>query len=200
MIAERIEKKIKLIFGKRGSGKSYLTKKLIENERRLVIHDTLWEYSNGVVFENYMEFLKFWLHVYRGNYRLIYRPTDPAAEIDRLAQMVFLAGDLTFVVEEIDCFCTAHNISEQFAHVIQRGRHQNITLIGVTQRPYGIHRLLTSQAKEIYVFNTNEVRDRDYLKSLLGQDIEGKLNQLGIDRWEFVKWQDGIEGLEIGRA
>lgn len=192
------EKKIKLIFGKRGSGKSYLAKSMLENERRLIIFDTLGEYTDGVVFDDYDKFLKFWLHTYRGDFRLIYRPIDPAETIDTVAELVFIDGDITFVVEEIDCFCTAHIISEQFAHVVQRGRHQNITLIGVTQRPYGIHRLLTSQAKEIYVFNTNEVRDRDYLRSLLGQEIEGKLDQLG--EFQFVKWQDGIEGLEIGRA
>lgn len=192
------EKKIKLIFGKRGSGKSYLAKKLIENERRMIIFDTLSEYTDGVIFDNYKKFLQFWSHVYRDSFRLIYRPIKPQEHIDDIARLVHLAGDITFVVEEIDCYCTAHQITDQFAHVIQRGRHSNITLVGITQRPYGIHRLLTSQAKEIYVFNTNEIRDRDYLKGLLGQEIEARLDQL--QQYEFVKWQDGSDKLEIGRA
>ena len=50
------EKKIILIFGKRGSGKSYLAQKLVEREERLVIFDTLSEYQNGVVFESYEGF------------------------------------------------------------------------------------------------------------------------------------------------
>ena len=102
------------------------------------------------------------------------------------------------MVEEIDCYCTAYEISDMFAAIVQRGRHKNISLISVTQRPYGINRLLTSQAKEIYVFNTNEPRDREYLRTLLGQEMDVKLDAL--KQYEYVHWQDGKEGLEVGRA
>ena len=175
-----IEKKITLIFGKRGSGKSWLAKKLIENEPRLVVFDTMSEYKNGVIFvsEKYDECLEFWRKVYRGRYRLIYRPIKPDAEIGRICDLVYAVGNCCFLVEEIDCYCTAYQISDTFAAIIQRGRHKDIKLIGITQRPYGINRLLTSQAKEIYVFNTNEPRDREYLRTLLGQEIEPKLDAL----------------------
>lgn len=201
------EKKIILIFGKRGTGKSYLAKKLIENERRLLIFDTLSEYETGVVFESSKQdeqfrlppaFLEFWGRTYRGNFRLVYRPLNPDAEIEEIAALVFALGNMTFVVEEIDCYCTSFQISDSFAHIVQRGRHKNITLIGITQRPFGIHRLLTSQAKEIYVFGTNEPRDRDYLKALLGQEIEARLDAL--EEYQYVHWQEGKAELEIGKA
>ena len=194
------EKKITLIFGKRGTGKSYLAAKLIENEKRLLIFDTLGEYTNGVVFDaEYAErFKEFWKRTYRGNFRLIYRPLNPEAEIDEIAELVFLLGNMTFLVEEVDCYCTSWQISDAFAHIIQRGRHKDISLIGVTQRPFGIHRLLTSQAKEIYIFGTNEPRDREYLKLLLGAEIEAKLDQL--QQYQYLHWQDGVAELEIGKA
>ena len=194
------EKKVIIIIGKRGSGKSYLANKLIENERRLLVFDTLGEYQSGVVFDaEYAErFKEFWRHVYRGNFRLIYRPLKPDAEIDDIAELVFLLGNMTFLVEEVDCYCTSYQISDAFAHIIQRGRHKDITLIGVTQRPYGIHRLLTSQAKELYVFSTNEPRDIDYLKTLLGVEVEEKIKSLG--QYQYLHWQDGCEGLQIGKA
>jgi len=192
------EKKIILIFGKRGSGKSYLAKKLIEKESRLIVFDTLGEYTGGVVFENYEKFIEFWRTTYTRSFRLIYRPLRPDIEIDKIAEAVFALGNLTLLVEEIDCYCTSYQISEHFAHVVQRGRHKNITLLGITQRPYGVHRLLTSQAKEIYIFNTNEPRDREYLKTLLGQEIEVKLDQL--EKYQYIKWTDGNDNLEIGKA
>jgi len=194
------EKKIILIFGKRGTGKSYLANKLVEQDRRLLIFDTLSEYNNGVVFDaEYAErFREFWRHTYRRNFRLIYRPLKPDAEIDEIAGLVFALGNMTFLVEEIDCYCTSYQIGDSFAHVVQRGRHRNITLIGVTQRPYGIHRLLTSQAKEIYVFGTNEPRDIEYLQNLLGREIEAKLSQL--KQYEFIKWQEGHQELEVSKA
>ncbi len=197
-IEKMTEKKITLIFGKRGSGKSYLANTLVESEQRLVIFDTLSEYTEGVVFEDKEKFIEFWRKIYQHPYRLIYRPLKPDAEIEDIAESIYLLGNVCFLVEEIDCYCTAYQISESFSHVVQRGRHKNISLIGITQRPYGIHRLLTSQAKEIYIFNTNEPRDRDYLRTLLGQDIDSKLDQL--KQYEYVKWLDGKEGLEIGKA
>lgn len=194
------EKKIKLIFGKRGSGKSYLARKLIESESRLVIFDTMSEYENGIVFgaENYDKLLEFWRTVYHQNFRIIYRPIKPDEEIEQIGELVYALGNCCFLVEEIDCYCSPYQISDNFAAIIQRGRHKNITLIGITQRPFGIHRLLTSQAKEIYVFNTNEPRDREYLRILLGQEIDSKLDAL--KEYEYVHWQDGKEGLEIGKA
>src|SRR4030042_4338734 len=107
------EKKITLIFGKRGTGKSYPATKLIENEKRLLIFDTLGEYNNGVVFDaEYAErFREFWKRTYRGNFRLIYRPLNPESEIDEIAELVFLLGNMTFLVAELVCTCTAWRIS-----------------------------------------------------------------------------------------
>lgn len=192
------EKKIILIFGKRGSGKSYLANKLIANEQRLLIFDTLSEYTGGVVFEDYDQFAGFWRLIYQHPYRLIYRPLKPDEEIEQIADLVYTIGNVTFLVEEIDCYCSSYQISESFAHIIQRGRHNNITLIGVTQRPYGIHRLLTSQAKEIYIFSTNEPRDREYLRTLLGQEIEPMLDRL--EQYQYLHWKDGEANVEIGKA
>lgn len=195
-----LEKKIILIFGKRGSGKSYLAKKLIENEPRLLMFDVMSEYKEGVAFdvENYELFLEFFRKVYRGRFRIIYRPIKPTEEIEQIGELIYVLGNCCFLIEEIDCYSSPYQISDNFAAIIQRGRHKNIKLIGITQRPFGIHRLLTSQAKEIYIFNTNEPRDREYLRTLLGQEIEPKLDAL--QQFEYVHWQDGKEGLEIGKA
>jgi DNA helicase HerA-like ATPase len=195
-----VEKKIKLIFGKRGSGKSYLARKLIEDEQRLLIYDTMSEYNEGVIFgtENYEQFLTFWRQVYIHPFRLIYRPLRPDQEIENICRLVYALGNMTLLIEEVDCYAGTFNIADSLAHIIQRGRHKNIGLIGITQRPYGISRLLTSQAKEIYVFNTNEPRDREYLRQLLGQEIDAKLDQL--QQYQYVKWQDGSDALEIDKA
>lgn len=192
------ERKIHLIFGKRGSGKSYLARHLIKNEPRLIVYDTLHEAQVGVVCKTEAEFYELWKRSYRRGFKLVYQPTDPQAEFGKIADLIWKLGNLCFYVEEIDSFGSAHKIQPEFMNIIQRGRHKNIKLVGVTQRPFGIHRLLTSQAKEIYIFNTNEPRDRDYLRALLGSEIDGKLDQL--KGFEYVKWQDGNSALEIGRA
>ena len=194
------EKKVKLVIGKRGSGKSYLVKKMIQDEKRLVIYDIMSEYMQGVVFDGQSEKdqLKwFWRQFYMRDFRIIYRPVLVKQEIDWIAKLVFTLGDITFVCEEIDSFCTSYDMPETFSAIVQRGRHKRIQLIGVTPAPFGINRDLTRQAKEIYIFNTKEPKDIDYLKNLMGVEIEEKLNAL--QQYEFVKWTDGI-GFEIGKA
>ncbi len=190
------DKKISIAIGKSGSGKSFLVNRLIRDKKRVVVFDTMAEYENVVTFTDRDKFLAFWQKHYRGNYRIAYQPErNPAFEIDDIAELVYLCGNVCFVIEEVTAFTTPNYISDQLAHCIQRGRHKNIEIIGTTQRPYGLHRLLTSQCRDIYTFNTNEPRDIAYLRDLLGSDIEAKLKSLA--KYQFVHWQDGRDVLTI---
>lgn len=182
------EKKVILILGQRGSGKSYLAKDLIKDCKRLIIYDTLGEYNIGICVENLDEFKGFFLKVYPGNFKICYQPVNPINDFDIICDIVYECGDLTLLVEEIDTFCSAQDISDNFANIIQRGRHRNITLIGVSQRPFGIHRLITSQAKIIYSFVHREPRDLDYLKAFIGDEAE-KIKDL--KQYEFLGWDNG---------
>jgi len=182
------ERKVIIIFGQRGSGKSYLAKKLVEGENRLILYDTLGEYDNGVALFNVADFRSFFLEHYRGDFRCIYNPLQPEKEFDAICEYAFDAGDLTFLVEELDVFCSANAVSPAFANIIQRGRHSDISFIGVSQRPFGINRIITAQAKIIYSFKQREPRDIDYLCSFMGDEanIVSELNQ-----YEFMRWENG---------
>lgn len=182
------EKKVALVLGQRGSGKSYLARNLIQEAKRLIIYDTLGEYDTGINIENLGEFKEFFLKTYQGNFKICYQPVKPSADFDDVCDIVYECGDLTFLVEEIDTFCSAQEISESFANIIQRGRHRDITLIGVSQRPFGIPRLITSQAKIIYSFIHREPRDLEYLKAYIGDEAE-KIKDLKL--YEFLKWDNG---------
>lgn len=183
------EKKIILILGQRGSGKSCLAKSLIGKGNRYVIYDVLGEYSeSGIVCESFSEFRGVFLRLYLDRFRIVYQPLNPSGDFDKICDLLFECGDLTFLVEEIDTFCSSQEIGDNFANIIQRGRHKEISLIGVSQRPYGIHRLITSQAKEIYSFIHREPRDIDYLKSFIGDEAE-KIKDL--KQYEFLRWDNG---------
>ncbi len=194
------EKKVQLVIGKRGSGKSELAKFLIRNADRLVVYDIMSEYTEGVTFDDTQlcELGVFWGAVYAREFRIVYRPLNPRDEIDWLAQAVFALGDLTFVVEEIDSICTPFDMPLAMQAIIQRGRHRNVELIGVTPAPFGIHRDLTRQAKDIFVFKTTEPRDVQYLQRLLGEKIEHKL--IALEQYEFIHWSDGVENVRVGKV
>ncbi len=192
---DKPEKIIILIFGKRGSGKSVLAKKACQDKKRLLIYDTIGEYSEGVIVSGLDQLRDFWRKVYRGNFRIIYQPADPEGDFDSVCRQVALCEDLTFVIEELDRFARPLAMSREFKEIVQRGRHHRIELIGVTQRPHGIDKLLTSQSKQMLIFNTTEPRDIDYFKDVVGYEVVKKIADL--QQYQYVVWKDGTEELEI---
>ncbi|KKK72144.1 hypothetical protein LCGC14_2906840, partial [marine sediment metagenome] len=76
------EKKVQLVIGKRGSGKSVLVKHMIRDERRLVIYDIMSEYTDAVTFDDGFrslahldgtqreQLVEFWRRGYKQSFRL----------------------------------------------------------------------------------------------------------------------------------
>lgn len=192
---DKPEKIIIIVLGKRGSGKSLLVMKACQDKKRLLIYDTIGEYRDGVIIPDLNELRDYWFKVYRGDFRIIYQPVDPEADFDSVCHQVALCEDLTFVIEEMDRFARPLALSREFKEIIQRGRHHRVELIGITQRPHGIDKLLTSQAKQMFIFNTTEPRDIDYFKDVVGYEVVKKI--AALQQYEYVKWEDGFDELEI---
>jgi len=194
---DKPEKIIVLIFGKRGSGKSELAKILIQVPKRLFIYDTIGEYTSGVIITDLKQLNEYWPKIHRSNFRIIYQPVDPEGDFDSICRVVASCEDLTFVVEELDRFARPLAMSLAFKEIVQRGRHHRVELIGITQRPHGIDKLLTSQSKQMFIFNTTEPRDIDYFKDVVGYEVVKKI--AALEQYQYVKCQDGSDQLEIGK-
>jgi len=192
---DKTEKIIILIFGKRGSGKSVLAKKTVRDKKRLLIYDSMGEYTDGVIVQDLNQLRDYWGKVYRGNFRIIYQPVDPVCDFNSVCCEVCLCEDLTFLVEEIALYSKPLTLSPEFLEVIQRGRHHRIELIGTSQRPNCIDRMLTSQAKQMCIFNTTEPRDIEYFKSTIGYEAVKKI--AALEQYEYVNYRDGIDELEV---
>lgn len=189
---------VKLVVGKTGSGKTCKVVNIIQEHERIIMFDTQGkDYTDGVMFYDLHELRKFWLKVYRGNFRLIYRPLDPVTEFEEICKIAFTCRNLTIVAEELPSLCTAAVIGPEFRKVIFRGRMNDIRFIGLMQRPIGIHRDITSQASEIFIFNIDEPGDVKYFKNRIGQDTEEKIRQL--ETYQYLHWQDGDKELEVGK-
>lgn len=186
------EKKIVLITGQRGSGKSTYGKHKLKEYSRIIIFDTLGEYSKfGVVCETLKELAEFWDSKKDGNFKIVYQPLNPFDDFPILCDLVFSCGDMCFYVEEIDTFLASNTqgLDVEFLNLVQRGRHKNVELIGITQRPYSIPPILRSQAKIFVCFKQTESRDIDYLKNIFGQEAEKIRN---LETFEYLKYEEGI--------
>jgi hypothetical protein len=185
---------VRLALGVRGTGKSHVVKNyLIGEHKRCIIYDTQGEYTQGVVFEDFESLKKFWANNFDKNFRIIYRPLNHS-KFSELCELVYLCGKLLFVVEELDLVAGTYDDDINFQSVLKRGRHQEISFVGISQRPFGINRNITSQAKEVYSFRQIEPRDIDYLKYYLGEGAE--LIQ-ELKKYHFFYWNYSVEGYKI---
>lgn len=189
---------IKLIVGKTGSGKTVKCLNLTADHDRVIFFDTQGkDYMDGVMFYDMSDLSRFWLKVYQKRFRLIYRPLDPMREFEEICQLAFICGNLTIVAEELPSLCGSQVIGQELRKLIFRGRMQDIRFIGLMQRPVGIHRDITSQASEIYIFNIDEPGDVKYFTNRIGQDIEEKIRAL--EPYQYLHWIDGAEQIEKGK-
>lgn len=181
-----METNVALVFGIRGTGKSYFVKNhLLPKYPRRIIYDTQSEYTDGIVFEDFDDLKKFWAEQHEKVFKIIYRPIKHDRFLE-LCELVYLCGNMTFVIEELDLTAGTFDNDIDFLSLIKRGRHRNVNVIGISQRPFGINRNITSQAKEIYSFAQLEPRDIDYLRFYLG-DSAGIIQTL--KNYHFYYWQ-----------
>ena len=65
------------------------------------------------------------------------------------------------------------------------------------QRPYGVDRIVTAMANEVYVFKTDEPRDVQYLRERLGDGIVEKL--AALEQYQYVLQKDHSSEFVIGK-
>lgn len=193
---------IRLVFGIRGCGKTVKVRNLIKDVRRLIVIDTIGEdYFDGVSFHSLAKLKKFWLTVYSGDFRLIYKPPGNDYEIREdvgaICKLCEACQNLTLVIEELNLIFDDNRPPTEFNQMLLAGRKSGIDFIGVAQRPFGFGRKFTSQAKEFYVFYSREPGDVRFFKQSLGS--EAALEICTLEQYQYVKWvyADGVQKYEI---
>lgn len=163
---------ITLIFGRTGSGKSYLTKKLIKDLNRVIIIDALNEYTDGIIFYSLKDFALF---IYENNpdkFKIILRlhnldlQKDISLTVDKVFDLCFHIGNLTLVIEEAEIYISQYEKKSVFNNLIRYGRHKEISLIAVARRVTELSNDLKSQVNKIYSFNQVLKNDIIYLNNL----------------------------------
>lgn len=186
---------IALVLGRRGYGKTtYIKKALIPASGRVLIFDTLGEYSD-VARPSYtvVDFLSSVERHQGGYFRLSLVPLDagddPSIAFDLFVRTLWALGDCTGVVDEIDAVSSPTSVPGSLARSIRYGRHRSVSLVAASRRAAEVPRLLTSQADLIVSFNQSEPNDLDYLKRYVGAEFAASVSQL--PPYEFRSWTPG---------
>lgn len=154
------------VFGKAGSGKSYLIAELLDElPRPVFILDTQDEFNLGVQFDTGAELLDY-LVAGRPNVSGVYvlnARTD--GDFRTFFEILSTSEDpATIVVDEADLFCTPYNIDPELSRIIKYGRHWQQNILYAARRPAEVNRNLTAQSDCLVSFKQTEPRDIAALK------------------------------------
>jgi len=177
------------IFGGSGSGKSHQCKQITRKDRRLVVWDSMDEYTAGASCRRIEGDLYALLKAMREkSWRIAYVPEyhDMSKQFDFFCRIVRAVGNCRCVVEEMNEVTQASAAPPAWKWLCSRGRHRGVKIIGLSQRPASVDKDFIGNATEIYAGRLTYDRDWKALTSKFGRESE-KLATL--PDWTLLHWK-----------
>lgn len=175
------------IMGKKGSGKSYLTKEIMYEWPRVIIVDNTGEYETEEIYNGYDECVSALVNASKRNQFRISLRTRSVEDDLRLLEIVETIPSILLVVEEASRYVSSAFLPPEIEALIRYGRHKDISQIYLARRPTELHRDLTANSDVIVVFNTQEPRDINYLRSFIGEQAQEAI-RLDAEKYELIYW------------
>lgn len=144
-----------LIVGQIGSGKSTLTRALVDMAPRSIILDPEREYTGDAVFQDYQSAIEYFVqHRKDSSFRLVFQFEEMAEAVGLIklakhAQKVEDLPPLAVFLEEASEYSDTHHIDPEIADLYRKGRHWRINTVSVIQVDTDINRIVRSQSQII---------------------------------------------------
>lgn len=196
------------VFGRRGSGKSTLTRELLMQHARIVVFDPIGDYARMPGFKGCAHLGELAKALNRARdacgFRLAYTaPAGREAEaLHHVSEMLWQlqrpyfeerdARQATLVVEEMDLSFPANGLKAElggFKRATLQGRHAGIAILGVTQRPSLVNATFRSNAARTYIFALADHVDYQVMARQLGPQHVAEIRALKA--FSYVMFQDG---------
>jgi len=160
-------RRVILIIGMTGSGKSVLTKLLIQKFNRVIIVDPGDEYEANETFYNFPECLDYFSDLPREF--VVACRFDSENELNALYRMVYNVGNILLVVEDVTQYLESTDRNKDFDKLISFGRHRQIHLIGISQRLVELSRKYRGQVTSLFTFRQQDPHDLDVMEKYGGE-------------------------------
>jgi len=165
-----------LIIGRRGTGKSYLARKIAleaaaPGNKLVLVHDTVLDWAH-------------WLPTPLEGLYLESRlpPGD-------MAQWALDSAPCTLIFDELDRAMPLHKpLPEPLEDIVRRGRHYGVSLIGCTQRPALVSTEVRALVTHAALFRVTSANDARWIAQNIDDEITH--NQLkSLSPGHFLYWK-----------
>lgn len=160
-----MKRKVILIFGRTGSGKSYFVKQIIKKLSRVIIIDKMFEYNDGIIFYSFIELLDYFLINKPQEFKFICR-FENDNDIELLFRFCWYVKNLVLVVEESELYISPYQKQSEFLKLVRYGRHRAISIIAIARRVIELSNDVKANADKIITFKQILKKDLDYLENL----------------------------------
>ena len=164
---------------------------------RLAVFDFLSEDGYALACEDMAVGYPFdlWSAMQAEKFSVCYRPLeyDPKTQacpgFNQFCSIGYRRGDLWLVIDEAHQFCRPHNIPPDLLAIARLGRHQEVSLLYITQSFTQVERTLTLNTNTFAFFKITDPRDLEGIKMRCGQELAEEVQQL-----RALDAQKGIAG------
>jgi DNA helicase HerA-like ATPase len=161
---------VQAILGTRGSGKTTLLNRLLKTKSRVFLvlpsHDEAFQNFTHVHTIDQARILS----AERARFRIAF-VMDPNDKLgfEYLSRLAYIRGNCEFAVDELHEYVpnVFGGIPKYFKKLCLHGRHRDVGVIGVSQRPANVHKDFFSQAHRLFIFRTIYPGDIDALKRIV---------------------------------
>lgn len=158
------------VFGKKASGKSYFVEWWTAGIKRLIIYDTMRQFSKNVyVINNMDDFINF-VELVKKNKLISFRVSlqfKNYREMFPIANKILVNNlkNFTYVIDEVHNYVHINSSEKYLDEMIVEGRHLKINLITISHRPAGLPLSLLMNADYLAIFETGLKRDKEFFQN-----------------------------------
>lgn len=164
-------------FGKRGSGKSWFGRKCADiasaQQRLCIVHDPTYDWARWGYHAPFV-------HVFSG----------PDYDGEYVAQVALMNPPCTVIFDELALVLDQKGRywSESALEIVQRGRHDGVGFVGVSQRPQSVSLEVRDLWTQCYLFRITGRRGRMWLDENISEGAGARAAQL--NPLEFIRVVD----------
>lgn len=188
-----MKRKVILILGKTGTGKSTLAKLLLKKSPRVIAIDPLFEYK-GTPFETAGDLIDYHLEHSPKTFQYSLRTTHPT-DVEYLFRTSWTLGNVLLVVEEADIYIDSKKSA--FSSLVNQGRHRMVHLLCIVRRTPEINKAFRAQQTSVFTFYQDDPDDIEHMREW-GIDAD-KIPSLKEMNAPFIP-KEGVNYVRLGES